>query len=1028
MKKTLLVFMLILIMALPVFARAPQKSISAGSRTTALDTDTYIDVNSMLMLFSNDGAFATDLGGLFGKTDGLYFPYTGTADIESGFNTNSVIYAAGLWIGGVDAATNDTLICLAEYSEEYVPGPMADGTFIPDNSSFRVYKLYSDSLADNPNDDYNDWPANQGAPVKEDGTPDMIGDQMLWTVYNDADASAHTNNSGRTDPMGIEVQQTVFGFDRTGSLANIIFLKFKVMNKGGKNLENVYVSLWSDPDLGDAGDDLDGCDTALSLGYCYNGNNDDGSYGSNPPAVGFDFFQGPLEFTGDDADTALMWGTTFPQYRNLPMSSFAKYINGTDPQNKTETYNYMQGLNADGSDYTDDQGVVTTFHFAGDPVTGIGSLDFDPADRRFMVTTGPFDFAPGDSTEILAAIVVGQGSDRLSSITLMKEIDASAQRIYESGFNPPPPPAKPIVTVTNLDQQVVLAWTNISEENSGDYPFEGYTVHQGESPSGPWKMLGNFDVVNDISVVVDTFFNSVLGEPFPVIVKEGKNTGLQRHFEISQDAFSGAVLFNNTEYYFKVDAYSVDQTKLAGEQTLTSQTIVTAKPSKPTIGTEVSTEFGQEIEIDLSRTSSDGTVTATIIDPLALTGHTYEVIFEELVSGWVWHLLDVTTGQVILADQTNQAGDSDYAIADGFLLKVIGPAGGVGEWDAPSGTRRFTWAGGADGFGFEGFEGAIGWGGPGDTHGFGSHDPVPIPDHVDILLKLATVDEDGNFDVNDENVSYGYRYLRGAGPPAIPEFAPFIIDPNSGSYGFQIFEPNVPLSAWNVSVDPPQRLTVGFLENNTEGGLVDGMWFPGSYIDYDNVSGSGPREWLWIYLDEYSETANPDYMLNAIDDPMPILYWILVARRGSVPFSPGGTGEDEFSFNYQRINAAVDTFSFVAEAPVVADASEELLNDIKVVPNPYYLFSGFDNSVFNRNLKFTNLPEKCTIRIFSISGDIVAKVEKDDSETETTWDMLNTNGVPIASGIYVYVVEAEGFGQKIGKMAIFVEEEQLGQY
>jgi hypothetical protein len=44
-------------------------------------------------------------------------------------------------------------------------------------------------------------------------------------------------------------------------------------------------------------DDYVGCDVGLGLGYCYNGDPDDdggGAYGLNPPAVGIDFFQGPI--------------------------------------------------------------------------------------------------------------------------------------------------------------------------------------------------------------------------------------------------------------------------------------------------------------------------------------------------------------------------------------------------------------------------------------------------------------------------------------------------------------------------------------------------------------------------------------------------------------------------------------------------------------------------------------------------------------------------------------------------------------
>ncbi len=87
---------------------------------------------------------------------------------------------------------------------------MLNGTYQTDQSAFRVYKLYRDSLGANPNADYLNWPVDQGAPVDSLGHPRMWGDRMLWCVYNDASPTRHDNASGETAPLGIEVKQTVW--------------------------------------------------------------------------------------------------------------------------------------------------------------------------------------------------------------------------------------------------------------------------------------------------------------------------------------------------------------------------------------------------------------------------------------------------------------------------------------------------------------------------------------------------------------------------------------------------------------------------------------------------------------------------------------------------------------------------------------------------------------------------------------------------------------------------------------------------
>ena len=460
MKTKLLTILLIFIVALPLMAAPPYKSRTERPMSAVVDNATYINANKILMFVTNHANFCRDLSGVFGHDAGTFYPYVDDASINDGSLDDYILYASGLWVGGLVNA--EIRVAVAEYSDEYVPGPMNEFVSVSGNDTtwtfnsgfdtdpaYKVYKLYSDSMADNPNADWTNWPVGDGAPVDGEGDPDMIGDQMLWAVYNDANPDAHDNGSGETEPLGIEIRQTTWAFDREDALGEIIFIRFQVFNKGGNTIEDCHFSLWCDPDLGEYTDDLVGCFVDEDLGYVYNSDNDDANhYLDKPPAVGYDFFQGPKIFTGSDADTAKMWGTTWPGEVNMGMTSFNKYINGTDPNNFNETFNYMRGLKANGDpyDYPDGSGEFTKYMHAGDPTAGTGDIDFDPADRRWMQTTGPITFAPGDSTEFVAAIVVGRAIDRLTSISLMKHNDKFAQMAYDNDFELPAPPAAPIVT------------------------------------------------------------------------------------------------------------------------------------------------------------------------------------------------------------------------------------------------------------------------------------------------------------------------------------------------------------------------------------------------------------------------------------------------------------------------------------------------------------------------------------------------------------------------------------------------------
>ena len=185
----------------------------ASSGQQIIQQDQWIDANSVLMFVSNVGSFSYDRTAVFGKNDGFYYPYSGIDNIINGTSNRTVCFAAGLWFGGVDSATGDTLISASEYGSDYWPGPMSGGTFIPGadtDSLYRVYKIYTYSMSSNPNQDYLDWPSSMGAPVDSLGNPLLTGKQTLWSVYNDANSAVHINDASSAVGLGIEVQPTVW--------------------------------------------------------------------------------------------------------------------------------------------------------------------------------------------------------------------------------------------------------------------------------------------------------------------------------------------------------------------------------------------------------------------------------------------------------------------------------------------------------------------------------------------------------------------------------------------------------------------------------------------------------------------------------------------------------------------------------------------------------------------------------------------------------------------------------------------------
>jgi len=86
---------------------------------------------------------------------------------------------------------------------------------------------------------------------------------------------------------------------------------------------------------------------------------------------------------------------------------------------------------------------------------------------------------------------------------------------------------------------------------------------------------------------------------------------------------------------------------------------------------------------------------------------------------------------------------------------------------------------------------------------------------------------------------------------------------------------------------------------------------------------------------------------------------------------------------------------------------ESDLDEINIVPNPYYAYSSYENNPLDNRIKITNLPEKCTVTIYNVSGTKVRQFKKDTPETTIEWDLKNFAAVPISGGVYYIHIKSE---------------------
>lgn len=1071
MMKYMSLICIILLAATMAFAAPPEGYVNTATPFD-YDTDARIDVNNIEMVVTNVGSFSRWI--VNNGNSGMWFP-KGT--------DKTPVYAAGLWIGGRVAGEDRARVTVAEYSYEYTPGVIqgcsggtidfTDGTDLPE---FKVYKINKgDTEASNP--DYANWPFDQGAPYVDEngngqhdsGEPPLIyGDQTLFAVYHDAQLSAHINDAGGPPPIGMEIQHTTFGFNRADPLGNVVFFMLKVVNKSCNTIEDTYMSLWSDPDVGGSGDDLVGCDPGLGLGFSYNATNSDLVYGGTPPAVGYDFFQGPI--VPSEGDTArVLVGTEFvefPGMRVLGMSSFNKYTNGTDPHSPEETYFYMQGLSPDGDPVINEvTGEVTTYMNDGDPVAGSGWLDTNAADRRLMLSSGPFTMPPwedvdGDGEadmgepgvqEIVAAIVVGQGGDRLSSVSVMKYYDQFAQEAFDKAFVVEPPPPNPVVTANAGNGQVILYWGDDSEVTQGNFEFEGYNVYQFAriGDNSPRK-IATYDLNNGVATIIQKGVDPATGALVDQVVQKGGDTGIRRSIIIEQDNVRGVDIYNGSTYYFAVTAYSYNPDPEATVKSLESAlNLITVRPEAPNAGDEIPETYGNVLEVDHPTGSSDGICAPTVVDPSALTGDNYRVTFEtitnadvcgtddegEALSCLVWHLTNTTSGDRLLENMTLQDPNrDDYPIVDGFMMKMSGPpvAFNTGEF------RQVATADGptpidADPNGmWHSLGPANEWGryfisaggGAGTVDRLERYIDYAVPRDFEIRFLDATYSEDGwTGETGWGLYAFTSNMIRRV---------PFEIwdigvatpdDPSDDKRMIPFILPNGDDLPWRMGTNPTDAYFSGYPESD---------WI--YWMDADEAAGGYQAFHDWCeargegFVDETYET---DAFVNYYDGFVyPIGRFVICDYSLTEPYNttalPGGT---VIRLVTNKPNASSDVFEFTAPAPTVnsAELGKEMLKEIKTVPNPYFAKSTYELNQFDRKLQFTHLPEKCTIRIFNLAGDLVRTIEKDDASSIYEWDLKNSSEIPVASGLYIWYLESD-YGDTYGKMAIIMEEERVDEY
>ena len=672
------------------------------------------------------------------------------------------------------------------------------------------------------------------------------------------------------------------------------------------------------------------------------------------------------------------------------------------------------------------------------------SLNADtPGDNIFLYGSGTFELKSKESQRFSIALLIGQNYADLTLNAI------TAQDIYKSNYQFAKPPEKPIVTAVPSDRKVTLYWDDIAESSwdpiADAYDFEGYVIYRSTDPNfldqqtitdangsrflfEPLKTIlgasAKFDLVNEyvgLSEILytgrGTFYNL------------GNNTGIVHSFIDSNKVVNGQI------YYYAVVSYDHGDLDLAIAPTECSKAI-TVNPETNEIFLDVNTVriiprakaagyveggIAEEEIIEHSVGIATGDIWIEYLDPRAYEdNNSFEITFQEnptrysiedqkpitqsieaaynvfyplqhkhinqnnytvtrtngdnLIPGQDF-LFFPENGQLIVPDTLNSAlADSEELIIT-YTHYPVYESQNINELNLESGVTAYE------------------------------SEANPVFDG----MKLYVVDVPLELDISKTGWSASSisNYLHSVGPyqdnddykyPADYEIVFFDEVVDTGVTGvttkFKILE------VTNNMIAVQKRFAI--IEDQ-----VDGEWTPGDQVVIMEPDENG------IY--PFSEGK-----FN------PLWEFTFVQPFNTVGIAP--VAGDRFFIGTKRPFTTSDVYQFTTRASAVDNAKvDDDLKRICVVPNPYVVTNQLEQLDLQkprdrgpRRLYFNNLPAVCTIRIYTINGELVDILEHNTTidDGKEFWDLTTRDNFPIAFGMYLYHVDAGKLGEKIGRFAV----------
>lgn len=581
-----------------------------------------------------------------------------------------------------------------------------------------------------------------------------------------------------------------------------------------------------------------------------------------------------------------------------------------------------------------------------------------PGNLAFIYGSGYFSLPVAATRKFAVACLFGNDYD---DIIRNKR---TMQRIYDADYNFTKPPLLPTVKATAQDKRVVLTWDDRAEDSIDPIykkDFEGYLIYRSTDPS-----------FNSIKNVSDSYGNAIFWEPIaqfdykdglfgphPIAIGE---TGA--NFNCGTDnglvySYIDENVENGRAYYYAVVSYDKGYDIDFYDRGITD--IENLAPAPPS-------ECSKIIQLNL------------VGDVTSVAKNCAYVVPNAPSAGYIDpHLADgiahtgIATGTVevdaIVADE----------IVDGHVYQVLFTDSTLSRYTSSVTIKDAT-------------ENRI-------VYSSDIYDPTYLESKIFEGLK---------FNLENDSVEVTYKGWKVGDPDYFVKIG-LLESPKTIELP-EDFEIRIKYAGADTSFAPLafQRVPVNFE-----------VWSTTTNKKYDFL---------------FDETIYKDSVLNTGDEiviaiePNGFNYKTgmrLTFGADSTLFTP--QEGDIFEFQVSKPFNSDDIYEFIAVSAIIDEQkAQNDLKDIHVVPDPYVSNASWEKPLFysagrgERRIDFVNLPSKCAIRIYTMSGTLVKTIYRDsfDDVGAESWDLTSEDGLTVAFGMYIYHVDAFELGERIGKFAL----------